>query len=209
MAPQDGCGMTTVYHGTPMTPRVALLDVCKGRAMCVSFYRPDDVEAVEAISPAVMFRQWRVFVLETSATQWRGMGGRPGLGGLFRLAGEPVVSPRTLGGYPRYAGRAVTAQRCTVERMAVRAKRRAAVAHGRAYRTLAQTVRQTRPGLLGLDRAGQGDRLPRIPRADGRSGQGFRQPLAGSPYDARGGGGFRLSVRQRRQHFIGTKRVAL
>ena len=43
-----------IYHGTPMTPRAALLDVCDGRAMCVSFYRPDDVEAVEAISPAIM-----------------------------------------------------------------------------------------------------------------------------------------------------------
>jgi hypothetical protein len=48
--------MSVIYHGTPMTPRAALLDVCKGRAMCVSFYRHDDVEAVEAISPAIMFR---------------------------------------------------------------------------------------------------------------------------------------------------------
>ena len=45
-----------IYHGTPMTPRAALLSVCKGRAMCVSFFRPDDVEAVEAISPDIMFR---------------------------------------------------------------------------------------------------------------------------------------------------------
>lgn len=44
-----------IHHGTPLTPRAALLDVCKGRAMCVSFYRPDDVEAVEEISPAIMY----------------------------------------------------------------------------------------------------------------------------------------------------------
>lgn len=44
-----------IHHGTPMTPRAALLDVCAGRAMCVSFYRPDDVEVVEAISPTIMF----------------------------------------------------------------------------------------------------------------------------------------------------------
>ncbi len=44
-----------IYHGTPLTPRSALLDVCNGRAMCVSFWRPDDVEVVEAISPASMF----------------------------------------------------------------------------------------------------------------------------------------------------------
>lgn len=40
--------MTTIYHGTPLTPRAALLSVCAGRAMCVSFYRPDDVKEVEA-----------------------------------------------------------------------------------------------------------------------------------------------------------------
>lgn len=42
--------MTTVYHGTPLTPRAALVAVGAGRAMCVSFYRPDDAEVVEAIS---------------------------------------------------------------------------------------------------------------------------------------------------------------
>lgn len=47
--------MVTIYHGTPMTPRAALLDVLVGRAACVSFYRPDDVGAVESISPAIMF----------------------------------------------------------------------------------------------------------------------------------------------------------
>ena len=43
-----------IHHGTPMTPRAALLDVCAGRAMCVSFFRPDDVEIVERISPTIM-----------------------------------------------------------------------------------------------------------------------------------------------------------
>lgn len=50
----------TIYHGTPLTPRDALRSVCTGRAMCISFYRPDDVEVVEAISPAIMFRQRRI-----------------------------------------------------------------------------------------------------------------------------------------------------
>ena len=72
-----------IYHGTPMTPRAALLDVCDGRAMCVSFYRPDDVEAVEAISPAIMFRQWSVFVLEAGAARRRGMGWGSGLASLL------------------------------------------------------------------------------------------------------------------------------
>lgn len=44
-----------IHHGTPMTPRAALLAVCTGRAMCVSFYRPDDVEAVEQIAPFIMY----------------------------------------------------------------------------------------------------------------------------------------------------------
>ena len=47
--------MALIHHGTPLTPRAALFDVCAGRAMGVSFYRPDDAEVVEAISPAIMF----------------------------------------------------------------------------------------------------------------------------------------------------------
>lgn len=47
--------MALVYHGTPMTPRAALQAVCAGRANCVSFYRPDDVVTVEAISPFIMY----------------------------------------------------------------------------------------------------------------------------------------------------------
>ena len=46
--------MALVYHGTPLTPRAALAAVA-GRAMCVSFYRPDNVQDVEAQSPFVMY----------------------------------------------------------------------------------------------------------------------------------------------------------
>lgn len=46
--------MAFVYHGTPLTPRAALMALGP-RGYCVSFYRPDDVEAVEAISPAIMY----------------------------------------------------------------------------------------------------------------------------------------------------------
>lgn len=45
----------TIYHGTPMTPRAALLGVMPGRAACVSFYRPDDVDAVESVCPRIMY----------------------------------------------------------------------------------------------------------------------------------------------------------
>jgi hypothetical protein len=45
----------TIYHGTPMTPRAALEAVLRGRGACVSFYRPDDVVAVEAVCPFIMY----------------------------------------------------------------------------------------------------------------------------------------------------------
>jgi len=198
-----------IHHGTPMTPRAALLDVCAGRAMCVSFYRPDDVEVVQAISPAVMFRQRRVLVLESCAAGRTGMGRASRLGAVLPMAGAAPISPRTLGSHSRYAGRAFSAQRCAAERMAVRAKGCAAMAHGRAYRAAAETVRAFRPGMSWMDRRGQGDRLPRLSRADGGGRQGLGQPLAGAAHDARGCGGFRLPLRQRGQHFAGSKRVAL
>lgn len=44
-----------IYHGTPMTPRAALLDVMDGRAGCVSFYRPDDVDAIEHVCSKIMY----------------------------------------------------------------------------------------------------------------------------------------------------------
>jgi hypothetical protein len=43
-----------VYHGTPLTPRSALLAM-GGRAFCVSFYRPDSVRDVETIAPFIMY----------------------------------------------------------------------------------------------------------------------------------------------------------
>lgn len=43
-----------IYHGTPLTPRDALMSVCPGRAMCVSFYTPADITAVEQVSPHIM-----------------------------------------------------------------------------------------------------------------------------------------------------------
>jgi hypothetical protein len=199
----------TIYHGTPMTPRAALLDVCAGRAMCVSFYRPDDVEAVEAVSPAIMFRQWRVFLLESGAAGGAGVGNRSRLVGLLRMAGASPVSPRTLGSHSRHAGRTVSTQRCAVERMAARPAWRSSVAYGRAYRAAAQTVRKARPGMSRLGWPRQGDRLPRLSRADGGGRQGLGQPLAGSAHDARDGGGLRLPLRQRGQHFTCTERMAL
>lgn len=201
--------MATIYHGTPLTPRDALVSVCTGRAMCVSFYRPDDVEAVEAISPAIMFRQRRVLVLEAGAEGRDGMGRASRLDALLRVVGAPAVSSGPVGGHSRYARCTLTAQRCAAERLAVRTTRCPPVAHGRADRAAVATVRAIRPGVSRLDGRGQGDRLPRVSGAHGGGRSGVRQSLAGHSHDARDGGGVRLPVPQRGQHFIGTERVAL
>jgi len=199
--------VTTIYHGTPLTPRDALVSVCAGRAMCVSFYRPDDVEVVEAVAPAIMFRQRRVFVLAVRASSRRGMGRASGLDTLFRVAGAAPVPSGSLGGHPRYAGRALPAQRCAFGRVAVRTEGRTTLAHGWADRTAAAPVRAIRPGLPGLDRPQSG--FARLSRSHGRGGPRFGQSLAGDSHDARNGGGFRIPVRQRRQHEPSAERVAL
>ena len=198
-----------IYHGTPMTPRTALTSVCTGRAMCVSFYRPDDAEVVEAISPAIMFRQRRVFVLETGSTRGAGMGGRSGLVGLFHLARTEIVRSRALGCNPGHARSAITAQRQPAAFVAVRAEGRAAVAYGWANRTAPAAMRQIRPGMLGLDGRRQGDRLPSLSPPHGRGCCGLGQSMARYSHDARHGDGVRLSLCQRGQHLTRTERMAL
>ena len=112
--------MTTIYHGTPLTPRAALLNICHGRAMCVSFFRPDDVEAVEAISPAVMFRQRRVFILAASPSLRRGMGIGARLDALLRMVGTKAVPSRPVGGDPGHAGCSLANERRAAQRLALR-----------------------------------------------------------------------------------------
>jgi hypothetical protein len=189
-----------IYHGTPLTPRAALLEVCKGRAMCVSFFRPDDVEAVEAISPDVMFRQRRIFHVEGSAAGGRRMGREMGLDRLFRMARASFVSSGAMGRNSRYAGSAKPAERCATRPMAVWAERLAAVAHGRADRAAFATVREIRPRLFGVDRRGQASRPPGISRAHGGGCKSFGQPLACASHDAWDQSGVGLSFCQRGRH---------
>ena len=199
-----------IYHGTPLTPRAALLEVCTGRAMCVSFFRPDDVEAVEAISPDIMFRQRGLFHVESGATSRRGLGRALGLVGLLRMAGAALVSTGAVGSHPRYAGCAVTAQRCAARSMAVRTQQgRAPLAHGRANRAALAALRQVRPGVSRMDRRGQASRPARVSRADGGSRSGFGQPLACSAHDARDQGRLRLPLRQRGRDNTGTEWMAI
>lgn len=204
-----GGDASMIYHGTPMTPRAALVSVCTGRGMCVSFYRPDDVEAVQEIAPFRDVRQRGVFILEAGTARRDGMGGASRLDSLFRVAGAAPVSSGPVGSHPRYAGGTIPAQRRTAERLAVRAEGCAPLAHGRADRTPVAPVRAIRPGLPRMDRSGEGDRLPRVSGTHGRGGAGARQSLAGSAHDARHGGLSRLPVRQRGQHQPRAERVAV
>ena len=199
----------TIYHGTPMTPRAALLDVCKGRAMCVSYFRPDDVEAVEAISPAIMFRQWRVQYVEGRATGGARVGREMGLDRLLRVVGAEAVSSRALGRNPGYARSAFTAQRCAARPVAIRAEGFAPLAHGRANRTALEAVRQVRPGFAWMDGRGQALGQAGVPRTNARGRSGFGQPLACNSHDARDQGGVGLSLHQRGRNNTSSERVAI
>lgn len=46
--------MALVYHGTPLTPRGALLAMA-GRSFCVSYFRWDSLTDVETIAPRIMY----------------------------------------------------------------------------------------------------------------------------------------------------------
>ncbi len=200
-----------IYHGTPMTPRAALLAVLPGRAGCVSYFRPDDAEAVEAVCPRIMFRQRRFQFLARGREERRGMGSGSGLDPLLSMAGAAPES-RTLGCNPRHARRTFPAQRWAFERLAVRQNVGCSlVAYGRPSRPPCSPLRPIRQGGPRMDRRPEARArgLPALPRQDGRCGQVAGQPLAALAHDARGGRGVRLSVRERRQHIAGAERVAL
>lgn len=192
-----------IYHGTPMTPRAALLDVLTGRAGCVSFFRPDDVEAVEAVCPRVMFRQRRVQLLDGSTQARRGVVRQAArLEAILRMAGG-AAGRWALGGHSRHARRPVPAQRQPACGLAVRSiVRRAALAYGRAAGSAGASLRPLRHSCAGLDRRpeGRAGRLRWIPAPDGRGRQALRQPLAGHAHDAWDQGCARLSLHQRRRH---------
>ena len=198
-----------IYHGTPMTPRAALLDVLSGRGACVSFFRPDDVEAVEAVCPQVMFRQWGLQRVE-SCTEARGRLVYPfQLDTVFRLAGTASVSTRALGSDAGCTGRTEPAQRQPVARMAVRGPWRAAVAHGRADRSTAEALRPLPPRLPWLDRGGQASGSSRVSRPHGRGGQSNGQPVAPAAHDARADCGADVSLCKRRRNNISAEWMAI
>lgn len=201
--------MAIIHHGTPLTPKAALLDVGKGRAFCVSFFHPQDVEAVQEISPAIMFRQRRVFGMESSHEARGALVYPRGLDAVLPMAGAAPVSSGTLGSDTRCTGSAEPAQRQPTAGMAVRSEGRTALAHGRADRAAAAPVRAVRPGMPWLDRTGKDARHTGISRADGGSCRRFGQPVASAAHDARHGSGTPISLSQRGQHKPCAERMAL
>lgn len=206
----EGVGAVTkpiIYHGTPLTPRAALTSVCTGRAMCVSFFRPDDVEVVEAISPDVMFRQRGLLVLASGNAPRSGLAGDRGLAAVLRLARAAHLHAGALGDHAGHSRCAVPAQRQLTRRLAIRAARSSGLAHGWSARAVAPSVRPARSRLPGMDRP-EG-RITGLPCAHGGGLSGARQSLASASHAARNGGGLRLSLRIGGQHFSGAERVAL
>lgn len=187
----------TIYHGTPLTPRAALMDVCAGRAMCVSFHRPDDVGAAEAISPAIMydngaFSFWREAL--RSGQEWaEDRDWTP----FLSLARTAPVHTRPMGRDPGCTGGTFPAQRRTAERLAVRAERRPPVAYGRTDRAPAAPLRALRSRMPRMDGARHRPRLRGMVPPDGRGCGRARQPLAGPSHDARRAGRAGIPLRQR------------
>ena len=204
--------MPVIYHGTPLTPRAALMDICAGRAMCVSFYRPDDVEEVEEISPAIMYDNGAFSFWQQAMREGKEWAEDRDWLPFLSLAGNAPLSSRTMGGHPRYAGCAVPAQRRTAQRLAVRAEGRAPLAHGWANRPLGPSMRAL---WTRLSRMGRGDEgrsscgLRRLPKAHGRGFSLSRQSVADHSHDARDSSGVGLSLPQRGQHEPRAKRSSL
>ena len=199
----------TIYHGTPMTPRAALQQM-SGRAFCVSFYRPDDVEVVQQISPAIMFRQWRVFVLASRIKSRSGVGRGSGLAAILQMAGASIAG-RALGSNTRQSRRTFTDQRRIAERLAVWSVGRTTLAHGQLNRSIASSLRQIRASLFGMDRPGQrlNSWLRGMVSAYGRSCKRPGQSMAQHSYDARRNGCAGVSLSQCGQHKFSTERTSI
>jgi hypothetical protein len=197
----------TIYHGTPMTPRAALQQMA-GRAFCVSFYRPDDVEVVEAISPAVMFRQRRILFLAISSAKRAGLGRGSGLEALLQMA-RASTTGRALGSNTRQSWRTFTDQRRITERLAFWSMGRTSLAHGQPNRSAFAALRQIRACMLRLDGAGQRFHswLRGVVSTDGRSCKRLGKPVAQHSHDARRYGCAGVSFSQCGQHQLSAERA--
>lgn len=194
-----------------MTPRDCLETIGVGRNLCVSFWRPDDVEVVERIASTVMFRQRGILGMARSHEARRGMVCSRGLVALLSLVGTSAAQ-QSLGDHPRRAGRTFPAQRCAAERMAVSCRSLGAgLAHGWADRSTAEAVRSLAYGLHRMDRhgRGQGSRLHGLVRTDAGNRALSGWPVASASSSARRSGVARVSLRQSGREQRRTERTSL
>lgn len=198
-------GGPLIYHGTPLTPRAALEAVMPGRAACVSFYYPQDLEAVLAVCPQVMFRPWWVQLLAGGdASQSRmGRGGPSAMVEcLLRVAGTEPLSSGQVRAHPRQSRRAIADQRRPLERLAFRSSRRSGLAHGRPDRTTGEAMRAIPSRRDRLDRASEtgAGRLRSVVSQDGRGCPAHGERLAPLAHAPRHLGRAGIPLRQSRRH---------
>ena len=203
-----------IYHGTPLTPRIALEAVMPGRAGCVSFYRPDDLEALLAICPQMMFRSRRFQLLDGSYARREGMGrsrARGMVASLLPVAGADHLATGPMGDHARQPRRPLPAQRWPAQRLAFWASRSAGLAYGRINRPACPTMRAIPSRLRRVDwRSEEGaGGLSSLSRQDGRGCRPDGQSLAPAAHAPGNGGSVRLSIHQRGQHIARAERMAL
>lgn len=203
--------MTAIYHCTPLTPRDCLETIGHGRNLCVSFWRPDDVEAVERIARTVMFRQRRVFRM-AGGDEARGRVVSAGrLVALLPLAGTPAAR-QPLGDHSRCARRAFPAQRRAADRLAIPARGiGSGLAHGRARLPTAAALRSMAEGLHRMDwhGRGQGGWLSGLVRADAGHRAAADRALASASSPARRPSRSRVSLCKRGREQRRAERMAL
>lgn len=188
-----------IYHCTPLTPRDCLETIGQGRNLCVSFWRPDDVEAVERIARTVMFRQRRVLGM-AGGDEARGRVVSSGrLVALLPLAGTPAAR-QPLGDHSRCAWRAVPAQRRATDRLAIPARGVGpGLAHGCTRLPAAAALRSMAEGLHRMDwhGRGQGGRVSGLVRADAGHRAAADRALVAAASSARRPGRARVSLCER------------
>lgn len=188
-----------IYHCTPLTPRDCLETIGQDRNLCVSFWRPDDVEAVERIARTVMFRQRRVLRM-AGGDETRGRVVSAGrLVALLPLA-RTETARRPLGDHSRCARRAFPAQRRAAHRLAVPARAVGpGLAHGRARVPAAAALRSMAARVHRMDwhGRGQGGWLSGLVRADAGHRAAADRALAAASSPARRPGRARVSLCKR------------
>jgi len=194
-----------IYHGTPLTPRAALDAIMPGRAACVSFFRPDSLEAVLAVCPQVMFRPRGVQLLDAGDARRSGMGrGRPAdmVASLLRLARTDAVRAGEMGDHAGQPSSTDPAQRRAAQRLAFWRAGRAGLAYGWADSSPSPTMRTLLSRLHRLDRRPEerAGGLSRLPSQDGRDCRSDGQHLAPAAHAARDRGCMGLPLFERGQH---------